>query len=195
MYLNGNQLDELDLLVKNFNIASWLLAKKLTDENVANKIRVATKSIVGITKPSAILEHKGLKAFYINILTPVLLEMQPIEKVLNNKRYSDSFSQLKKFFVNNLTVGEMIERTVSIPLTFDDLDFSSIDPLYNTPRATINFDNGYGLDVIRSTDQNEFHVNVTKNGQPYFQTPIANDTLWYQTRNEINKLIKQVKEL
>lgn len=80
-------------------------------------------------------------------------------------------------------------------VTFDDLDFSEMDTMYGTPRASLKFDNNYGLDVIKSTDQNEYHVNVTLNDQPYFQTEIANDTLWYQTRNEINKLIKAVQKL
>lgn len=82
--------------------------------------------------------------------------------------------------------------------TFDDLVFECIvDLSYGKAyQAYMDFDNGYGISVIyglgafcNNNGQN-WEVAIMKDGKICYDTPLANNVLEYQTKEDINRIMK-----
>lgn len=85
-------------------------------------------------------------------------------------------------------------------LKFRDLEFKSqpfneIDP--TAIQAIINFDNGYGVSVVRGKyfycNDNTYEVAILKDGDLCFDTPIASSVLAYRTKDQITKIMKKLQ--
>ena len=86
-------------------------------------------------------------------------------------------------------------------LKFKDLEFKAhlfdeIDP--TAIQAIINFDNGYGVSVVRGKyffycNDNTYEVAILKDGNLCYDTPIASDVLGYQTKDQITKIMKELQ--
>ena len=84
--------------------------------------------------------------------------------------------------------------------TFKDLQFEphslfTIDP--TAIQAIMEFDNGYGVSVIRGQcfycNENTYEVAILKDGDICYDTPITDDVLGYQTKDQVTKIMKKLQ--
>lgn len=78
---------------------------------------------------------------------------------------------------------------------FSDLLFM---PHYiNGIHATMNFDNGYGVSVVKGElfycDEDTFEVAILKDGDICYTTPLTGDVLGYQTAEDITKIMQELQ--
>lgn len=88
--------------------------------------------------------------------------------------------------------------------TFDDLIFKPHAAGIGL-HARMNFDNGYGVSVIKFTyegsesfmgNDEEFEVAVFKNDEVDYDNPIADgDVIKYQTKEEVTEIMEQIQNL
>jgi hypothetical protein len=92
--------------------------------------------------------------------------------------------------------------------TFKDLEFKQ-HPLGNGKQATIFFNNGYGISVVRfsggpfggsyTSNDSEWEIAVIKKTNTGFEltynTPITDDVLGHQSEEDVTNVMKQVQEL
>ncbi len=83
-------------------------------------------------------------------------------------------------------------------LKFEKHKFSSI--IKNQYCASKNFKNGYGISVLlgtcfNSNGKNTYEIAILKDNKLCYETNITNDILGYVTKDEIIKIINQVKKL
>lgn len=88
--------------------------------------------------------------------------------------------------------------------TFDDLIFKPHVAGLGL-HAIINFDNGYGVSVIKFNDEysdgfmgndKEFEVAILKNDKIDYNNPIADgDVIKYQNKKEVTKIMEQIQNL
>jgi hypothetical protein len=74
--------------------------------------------------------------------------------------------------------------------TFDDLKFVSKNLITN-PTATMDFGNGYGVEVERCLVG--YNVVVLKNGEPTTKTYIPSKSLLKLTEDEVTDTMKKVQ--
>lgn len=78
--------------------------------------------------------------------------------------------------------------------TFKDLEFKGDI----TKRARLNFPNGYGISVVYGSytysDNGTYEVGILKDDCLYYETPLTNNVLGYQTPEQINKIIEELLE-
>lgn len=91
--------------------------------------------------------------------------------------------------------------------TFEDLQFKehamvkayrNIGVEKRATHAVMNFPNGYGISVICGEDfysngKDEYEVAVLQEGCLCYSTPITDDVLGYQTKEEISKIMKELQ--
>lgn len=79
--------------------------------------------------------------------------------------------------------------------TFEDLEFKP--GICGFTRARMNFDNGYGVSVIYGPyaycDENTYEVAVLKNDELCYSTPITDDVLGYQDREQVTEIMKIIQ--
>lgn len=88
----------------------------------------------------------------------------------------------------------------SAMLTFKDLEFKP-HPLSETDptaiQAIAEFDNGYGVSVIRGRyfycNDKTYEVAILKDGSLCYDTPITDDVLGYQTKDQVTKIMKELQ--
>ena len=83
--------------------------------------------------------------------------------------------------------------------TFNDLDFQPMQFGIGVI-ARINFDNGYGASVVKSTfsyggNQDLYELAVIKDDAICYDTPITDDVLGYLTEDDVTKYLGQIQEL
>ena len=83
--------------------------------------------------------------------------------------------------------------------TFNDLDFQSMQFGIGVI-ARINFDNGYGASVVKSTfsyggNQDLYELAVIKDDAICYDTPITDDVLGYLTEDDVTKYLSQIQNL
>ena len=83
--------------------------------------------------------------------------------------------------------------------TFNDLDFQSMQFGIGVI-ARINFDNGYGASVVKSTfsyggNQDLYELAVIKDDAICYDTPITDDVLGYLTEDDVTKYLRQIQNL
>jgi hypothetical protein len=85
--------------------------------------------------------------------------------------------------------------------TFQDLEFHELGTEGYGIRASIKFDNGYGVSVIRTERSYggaaglyELAV-LDKYGDMVYDTPITDDVLGHLTEDDVTKALKQIQEL
>lgn len=86
-------------------------------------------------------------------------------------------------------------------LKFSDLQFKPhpiaeyIDP--NAICAEVEFDNGYGISVIQGKHfycgRNTYEVAILKDGSLCYDTPLTDDVLGHQTKDDITKIMKELQ--
>ena len=85
--------------------------------------------------------------------------------------------------------------------TIDDLDWIPHPSGLGGEQARIDFDNGYGLSVLRGgsgtwyTRDGTYEVAVMKDGDVCYSTPITEDVLGYVSAEVVNDVIQRVMEL
>ena len=67
-------------------------------------------------------------------------------------------------------------------------------------RSVMEFDNGYGVSVIRSNTSygglsGLYELAVLKDGSLCYDTPITDDVLGWLTKDRVTEIMKQVQEL
>lgn len=66
-------------------------------------------------------------------------------------------------------------------------------------RKTIKFKNGYGVDLIRGLNlyngDATYEVEVLKDNKPYFDAPIAADTMGYKTVEQVDEIMIELQLL
>ena len=83
--------------------------------------------------------------------------------------------------------------------TFKDLEFEP-HPLGNGLQATMNFDNNYGVSVIKFTGsygyrQNLWEVAILYKEELTYDTDIADNVLGSQTKQDVTDVMKKVQAL
>ena len=85
--------------------------------------------------------------------------------------------------------------------TFNDLDFQPMQyEIGIGVKARIDFDNGYGVSVIRSPysyggNQGLYELAVIKDNNLCYDTPITDDVLGYLTEDQVSDYLRQIQEL
>lgn len=83
--------------------------------------------------------------------------------------------------------------------TFEDLEFQPHPYQVAGFRemAQCEFVNGYGLSIVNGSnaycDSKTYEVAILHNGKITYDTPLTNDVLAYQSKEDINKLIEIVR--
>lgn len=79
-------------------------------------------------------------------------------------------------------------------ITFKDLVFRYDNGII---QARINFNNNYGISVVNGPnfycDQDTYEVAVLRNNCLYYDTPITDDVLGYQTPEDIDEIMKELQ--
>ena len=83
--------------------------------------------------------------------------------------------------------------------TFKDLEFEP-HPLGNGLQATMNFDNNYGVSVIKFSGsygyrQNLWEVAILYKEELTYDTDIADNVLGSQTKQDVTDVMKKVQAL
>ena len=83
--------------------------------------------------------------------------------------------------------------------TFKDLQFGA-HPIGNGVIAQMNFDNGYGVSVVKFNgsygyDQNLWEVAILYNDAITYSTDITDNVLGYQTEQDVTDVMKKVQSL
>jgi hypothetical protein len=84
-------------------------------------------------------------------------------------------------------------------MTFDDLQFNDRDGFGK--QATVSFPNGYGASVIGGErglygdGVTSFELAVLHHDALCYSTPITNDVLGWQTREQITELLQRIEAL
>lgn len=83
--------------------------------------------------------------------------------------------------------------------TFEDLKFKK-HPYTFCKIAQINFPNKYGISVIfgkqaYSNGKDTYEVAVLYKKQLCYTSPITDDVLGYQTKEEVTEIMKQIQDL
>ena len=89
--------------------------------------------------------------------------------------------------------------------TFNDLEFKPLSIMEGL-QARMDFENGYGVSVIRfksplggfgsytNSDQ-EWELAVMYNGELTYNTPITDDVIGYLKNDDVSDIMKRVQEL
>jgi hypothetical protein len=83
--------------------------------------------------------------------------------------------------------------------TFNDLDFNPMEMDLGII-ARINFDNGYGASIVKSTfsyggNQDLYELAVIKDNAICYDTPITDDVIGYLTEDDVTKYLGQIQNL
>jgi len=83
--------------------------------------------------------------------------------------------------------------------TFKDLQFKQ-HPIGHGLQATINFDNNYGVSVVKFYGSYGYHQNLWEVAILYkdsltYNTDITDDVLGYQTEQDVTDVMKKVQDL
>ncbi len=80
--------------------------------------------------------------------------------------------------------------------SFNDFDFQKHPNIVFDKIAKCRFSNGYGLSVINGEcaycDEDTFEVAILHNDKITYCTPLTNDVLGYQSKEDIDALIETV---
>lgn len=87
--------------------------------------------------------------------------------------------------------------------TFKDLEFKSRATFFSGEElyAVMNFDNGYGISVLQSKyaycdkKKNTYEVAILRGDRICYDTPITDDVLGYQTKEQVTEVMKRIQEL
>ena len=84
--------------------------------------------------------------------------------------------------------------------TFKDLQFKPHPNWSDGVQATMDFDNGYGVSVIKSEfsyggSDGKYELAVIKDGQCCYDTPITDDVLGHLEESDVTDAMKKVQEL
>jgi hypothetical protein len=86
--------------------------------------------------------------------------------------------------------------------TFNDIVFRTGSPLFGKEslKSFTEFDNGYGVSVIRSQwsyggEKGLYELAIFKDGSICYDTHIADDVLGYLSRDEVTFHMQQIQEL
>lgn len=84
--------------------------------------------------------------------------------------------------------------------TFKDLEFNTHPNNIDGVHARIEFDNGYGASIIRTTfsyggEAGLYELAVIKDGELTYDTPITNNVLGYLKEQDIDKILTDIKTL
>ena len=83
--------------------------------------------------------------------------------------------------------------------TFKDLEFNS-HPIGDGLQAVMNFDNGYGVSVVKfrgsyGYGQDLWEVAILYENELTYDTDITDDVLGYQTDEDVTDVMKKVQSL
>ena len=83
--------------------------------------------------------------------------------------------------------------------TFKDLEFKP-HSIGNGVQAVMNFDNNYGVSVVKFNGSYGYHqdlweVAILYKGKLTYNTDITDDVLGYQTEQDVTDVMKKVQEL
>ena len=88
--------------------------------------------------------------------------------------------------------------------TFEDLVFEAksnpmSEVMYNGRKASIDFDNYYGVSVIDGfgayCEEGTFEIAIIHDGYLCYSTPITDDVIGHQTPEEVTEIMRQIQEL
>ena len=84
--------------------------------------------------------------------------------------------------------------------TFNDLDFKPHSNGMGGVQARIQFDNGYGASVVKSSfsyggNQGLYELAVLFEDNITYNTPITDDVLGYLSEDDVTEHLKQIQEL
>jgi len=84
-------------------------------------------------------------------------------------------------------------------------EIGGLTKISNGVGLVINFDNGYGASIVchdfsyggpfRVGKSNLYELAILHNGELCYDTPITDDVLGWRNIEEINKILKEIKEL
>lgn len=82
--------------------------------------------------------------------------------------------------------------------TFKDLVFEQHALDKEGRHAKLHFDNGYGVSVLTGgmyfyTRNNTYEVGILKDGYLCYNTPITDDVLKYQTKEQVEEVMKKLQ--
>lgn len=83
-------------------------------------------------------------------------------------------------------------------MRFEDLKFKNHRdyPVFDK-HARHDFPNGYGISVLTGKhaycDDNTYEVAIMHNGKLCYNTPLTDDVLGYQTKEDINKILAKLE--
>ena len=83
--------------------------------------------------------------------------------------------------------------------TFKDIVFTARDPIIGGIRGVIEFENNYGISVIKGKhcyqDEGTYEVGILFEGSLTYDTDITSDVLSYQSIDDIDDIINKLQKL
>jgi hypothetical protein len=84
--------------------------------------------------------------------------------------------------------------------TFNDLEFTQLDPFMNGVQSRVLFENGYGASVVKHEysyggRDGLYELAVIKDDNLCYDTPVTSDVEGYLSEDDVTELLKQIQEL
>jgi hypothetical protein len=120
-----------------------------------------------------------------------------VKQLIVEKIDKYGLSRVSEFLAMDVTtIVEELELPFKI---FKDIEFNDT-PLFSGVRSNTEFENGYGVSVIRNEysyggEQGLYELAVLKEGEIVYDTPITDDVLGYLTPEEVTQYMVKIQEL
>jgi len=117
------------------------------------------------------------------------------------KEKLESLGFLETANMMGITLEKVLDIIEEEYKTFKDLEFVPTEEFLNGVKSKYNFDNGYGVSVVRhkysyGNGLNLFELAIIdKSGEIMYSTPITNDVLGYLSEDDVSNTMIKVQRL
>jgi len=117
------------------------------------------------------------------------------------KEKVESLGFLETANMMGITLEKVLDIIEEEYKTFKDLEFVPTEEFLNGVKSKYNFDNGYGVSVVRhkysyGNGLNLFELAIIdKSGEIMYSTPITNDVLGYLSEDDVSNTMIKVQRL
>jgi len=117
------------------------------------------------------------------------------------KEKVESLGFLETANMMGITLEKVLDIIEEEYKTFKDLEFVPTEEFLNGVKSKYNFDNGYGVSVVRhkysyGNGLNLFELAIIdKSGEIIYSTPITDDVLGYLSEDDVSNTMIKVQRL